>query len=253
LYRATKLGLLTLELPLAANDAAGDWNVRVTELLNHTTGHATFTYRPAARCAPVAGLAHRAIMLGGEEANLFRFARVHHAVTIVTGASDYHVAAAQRLQTILRPWGVRSTIVSAADVNKPRPLTEEEAPTWVGLAYASSGQIKPGADNPVQFVGFAIDGPVILLGTPEDNPLIAHLQAHRFLPYPAKPNVFPGAGRGYVAWQRDGIGKGQESVALVGYDADALSEAVGSFYEVVAGIDPLTPWQLPVAHSISHP
>ena len=59
-----------------------------------------------------------------------------------------------------------------AEVNKPRPLTAEQAATWCGLQYAGRGQIKPGDQNPLPFVGFAIDGPVILLGTPEDNPLI---------------------------------------------------------------------------------
>jgi hypothetical protein len=54
-----------------------------------------------------------------------------------------------------------------------------------------------------------------------------------------------------VAWQRDGVGHGQESVTLIGYDADGLSEAVGSFYEAVAGLDPLTKWTLPVKDSLS--
>ena len=54
-----------------------------------------------------------------------------------------------------------------------------------------------------------------------------------------------------MAWQRDGVGRGQESVTLIAYDADGMAEAVGSFYEAVAGIDPLTPWQMPAAHSVS--
>ena len=49
------------------------------------------------------------------------------------------------------------------------------------------------------------------------------------------------------------IGKGQESVTVIAHDAEGLSEAVGSFYEAVAGMDPLTPWILPTASSVSMP
>ena len=251
LHRATKLGTLELTLPLAANDAAGEWKITVTELLNNTAGSASFNYRPAPKCGEVAGLERRAVMLGGEDANIFRFARVNHAVTIVKGTSDYNAAAAERLQKILAPWGVKCTIVNAADVNKPRALTEDEAKTWVGMTYTGSGAIKPGDGNPLTVAGFAIDGPVILLGTPEDNPLIKFLLDQKFLPYAPKAGEFPGAGRGYLAWQRDGIGKSQESVTVIGYDAAGMSEAVGTLYEAVAGLDPLTPWTLPAANSIS--
>ncbi len=54
-----------------------------------------------------------------------------------------------------------------------------------------------------------------------------------------------------VAWQRDGIGHGQEAVTLIADDADGLSEAVGTFYEAVAGLDPLTKWALPEKDSLT--
>ena len=49
---------------------------------------------------------------------------------------------------------------------KPRSLTEDEAPTWVGLQLTGKGSIKPGDANPPILVGFAVDGPVILLEQP---------------------------------------------------------------------------------------
>jgi hypothetical protein len=192
-------------------------------------------------------------MLGGEQANLFRFARVNHAVNIVKGTADFHGPAADRLKKILEPWGVTCTIVAAADVSKPRTLTVEEAKTWVGLTYTGSGATKPGDGNPLTVAGFAVAGPVILLGSPEDNPLIKFLAEQSVLPYQPKAGEFPGAGRGYVAWQRDMLGKGQESVTVIAHDAEGLSEAVGSFYEAVAGMDPLTPWILPTASSVAVP
>jgi len=251
LYRATRLGVLELSLPLAANDPAGNWTVSVTELLNNSKGEATFAYAPAARNNAVAGLTHRALMFTGEEKNLFRFARNHQAVTIVPGTGAGEEAAAKRLVATLDPWGIKATIMSVADAGKSRALTEKEASTFVGLEFAGTGQIKPGTENGPLMSGYAVTGPVILVGTPETNEIIKQLQTSRFLPYNAAANALPGAGRGYVAWQRDAIGNMQESVTLIGYDEAGLSEAVGTFYEAIAGLEPLTRWTMPIDGSVS--
>jgi len=251
LYRAARLGVIELSLPLAANDPAGTWTVSITELLNNSKGESTFAYTPSPRNNAVAGLTHRALMFAGEEKNLFRFARNHQAVTIVPGTGAGDEAAAKRLQTILDPWGVKATLMSVADAAKPRALSEKEASTWVGLEYAGKGQIKPGTGNGPLMSGYAVTGPVILVGTPESNAIIKQLQTSRFLPFTAAANGLPGAGRGYVAWQRDAIGNMQESITLIGYDEAGLSEAVGSFYEAVAGLEPLTRWVMPIDGSIT--
>lgn len=83
--------------------------------------------------------------------------------------------AAERLIKILEPWGVRCKVMDLDKAAKSRSLTEEEAATWCGLAYAPSKAIKPGDANPPALVGFAVQGPVVLLGTPEDNPIIGFL------------------------------------------------------------------------------
>ncbi len=244
LFRATTQGLLKLALPLAANDPAGTWTVKITELLKNTSGSATFSYAPSSRNGHVLGRVRRAILLDGEEANLFRFGRTHREVTIIPGKGDY-VAATKRLVEILAPWGIRATVMDVEQASRPRSLTEDEAKTWIGLNHASSGTIKPGADNsPVQS-GFALPGAAILLGTPEDHPMIGTLLTERFLPFSPKEGLFPGRGRGTVAWQRDAIGAGQESVTLIAYDAAGMNEAVGSFYEAVAGIQALVEYGLP--------
>jgi uncharacterized protein YfaS (alpha-2-macroglobulin family) len=54
LYRATDRGTLTASLPMAANDAAGDWRISVTELLSGKEGTATLTHVPAATCGILA-------------------------------------------------------------------------------------------------------------------------------------------------------------------------------------------------------
>ena len=248
LFRATRQGTLTLSLPLAANDPAGQWKVVARDLLGKTQDTATFEYQPMGRCGSLAGSTRRAVLFAQDFANIHRFARVHRSVTIVTGKSDYNAAAAERIKKILDPWDVKCAIVNAADVNRPRELSPEEAPTWVGLEF---GRVQPGAKNSPGHVGFAVGGAVILVGTPEDNPLIAFVAKAGFLPYPPKASQFPGGGRGYLAWQRDGVGLGQESVTVIAYDAVGMSEAVGSLYEVAAGIQPLTPWELPTTNSVA--
>ncbi len=250
LHRATDRGTLAMSLPLALNDPAGKWQVTVEELLGLNRGAAAFELEAVTTCCAAAGATPRAVFFGPDRKNVFRFVRVHQSATIVPGSSPYNAAAAERLANILKPWGMECKIVPAAEAARSRSLSEDEAATWCGLDYAGRGQIKPGDGNPPQFAGFAVRGPVVLLGTPEDNPIIAFLDKQRFLPY--KPDKdFPGPGRGYVAWQRDGVGAGQESLALIAYDAEGMSEAVGSTYEAAAGIDPLTPLALPVRSEIA--
>jgi hypothetical protein len=249
LYRATDAGQLQIKLPLAANDPSGQWTVNVTELLAGHTGSATFNYKAAPQCGAVAGATPRAVFFGDDADHVYRFCRTHQHVTVVKGRGDDCIAAANRLAEILKPWGVQCTIVDAATVDKPRTLTADEAKTWVGLDF---GRATPGEGNKPEKVGFAVDGPVILLGNTADHPLIAAISKMGFLPY-APTAEMPGPGRGYIAWQRDAIGPRQESITLIGDDADGLAEAVGTFYEMVAGIEPMTRWDPPAGSAINPP
>jgi hypothetical protein len=245
LYRATREGVLHLSLPLAANDPAGEWRIGVEDLLAGCKGETAFRLAPLARCAALAGAVPRAVMIEGEHENLLRFARLHQEVTIVAGESEFSGTAAERLSRILKPWNTQASIIGAAQADKPRSLSAEEARTWIGLDHTGRGQISPGDSNRASQVGFAVRGPVILLGNPQDNALIGTLADTRYLPFATAADEFPGRGRGWVAWQYGGIGVNQESVTLIAYDAAGMDEAVGSFYQAVAGQRPLTRWDLP--------
>jgi hypothetical protein len=236
---------------LAANDPAGSWKVVIRELLNNTESEAAFTYTPPPRARSLAGVTSRAVYAANDCDNAFRFARLHHDVTIVKGASDFNNAATDRLIRVLEPWGVRCKVMPLAEAAKSRWLREDEAATWCGLVYAGRGQIKPGDGNPPSLAGFAVQGPVILLGNPDDNAIIKFLLQEQFLPYRPDKDKFPGAGRGMLAWQRDGIGPGQESITLIAYDEAGMQEAVGTLYEAVAGLEPLTRWSWPSSDAIA--
>jgi hypothetical protein len=247
IYRATRQGTLQTALPLSINDPAGTWRVVVRELLNNTEDITTFTLGSVSVCGAVAGSGRRAACFEGDTDHIFRFARVNQDVTVVIGTADYHGAVAERIGQSLIPWGIRCKVVAAAEVNKPKQIPQGAAQTWTGLAFGRVNAEAPATGH----VGFAIDGPVILIGTPEDNPLIKYVADQRFLPYKPVIDVFPGRGRGMVAWQRDAVGHGQESITLIAYDRQGMSEAVGTMYEAVAGLEPLTRWELPKKSSVT--
>ena len=248
LYRATDQGTLKLTLPLAANDPPGKWKVLVQELLNNSESAAAFNFTAPAQCGALAGRTPRAVSFGNDRENIYRFFQTFKDVTIVTGTSPYLPAAAERLAKNLLPWGVRAKIVPVAEAGKPRPISEDEAPTWVGL---DPGRAKAGSDNPLTIAGFNVGGPVILLGTPADNSIVEFALKQNFLPYVPDAQNFPGRGHGYLAWQRDAVGYGQESITLIAYDEAGMSEAVGSLQEDVSAFTPLTQWQPPATSSLT--
>ncbi len=248
LYRATDAGICALALPLAANDPAGKWTVTVKELLSGKEGAASFTYAPATNCGVAAGASARALYFPDDKPNFYNFFRNNRQIVIVKGTSDYCNAAADRLAAALEPYNVKATIMTAAEANKPRPLTAIEAATWCGTG--ASGSLKVGDANPATQVGFNLPGPTILLGNAKDNPLIGWMTTDNVLPYKVTAD-FPGTGRGMLAWNLMALGHDIESIACIANDADGLNEAVGTLYTLGAGLDPVTPLVLPTSNSIT--
>jgi hypothetical protein len=234
LYRATSGGVCEVSLPQAANDAAGAWKIEVAELLAGSAGQASFAYAPAADCGALAGATWRSVHFGNDRANIARFFRVHRQATLIVGTNEWDKAAAERLVESFKPWHITLNIVTAAEMNKPEPAPEDKylldllkKNTWCG----------PG--------GFDVPGPCILLGSPEDNPLIKAFADWKVLPYAPVKDVMPGRGRGMIAWQLDCVRQGLESIALVAHDAQGMAEAAGELYAAMACQDPITPLAFP--------
>ncbi|OPZ28207.1 MAG: hypothetical protein BWZ02_01375 [Lentisphaerae bacterium ADurb.BinA184] len=248
LYRATDNGVCALTLPLAANDAAGNWTVSVKELLTGKTGSATVAYRPSPQCGALAGAVRRAIYFEADKANVYTFFRNHRQIGIVAGTTPDSQAAAQRLAELVKPYNVTATLVPLDQASQPRPLTDEEAKTWCGTATA--GDLDANArKNPV-LAGYNLPQPTVLLGNPQDNPLIKRLLDAKVLPY--KPTAdFPGRGRGMVAWNLMTLGHDVEVIACIANDTDGLNEAVGTLFALGIGLDPLTPFALPASSSVT--
>jgi len=232
LFRATDKGLATVSLPLAANDPAGAWTITVRELLSGREGVATFQYSPIAQCGAIAGATARAVYFQPDHEQIFRFFRANKELNLVVGANAIDRKAAERIAETFKPWDIRCTIIAAADVKK-RELSDEMKPTWVGL--------RGGRD-----ADYALEKATILIGMPQDNPLIDYLARGNYLPYPVTPGQFPGAGRGYLAWQTDVLRFfNVESLTVIAEDEAGMSEAVGTLYQIMTGFDPLTQWNLP--------
>ena len=195
LLRATAGGGVKLDLQLGVNEPVGKWTVAVRELLSGEQGLATFENRPIAQCGAVAGATRRAVCFPQDEEPIFRFFRTHRNLTLVTGTSDYNRTAAARLSEILKPWGISCQTIAAADV-KPKVRPDEAKRTWTGAVG------NPDLDLP----GDA----AIVLGSPEDNPLIKSMTTGQspgfsLLPYPPAKGSFPGVGKGMIAWQTDAV------------------------------------------------
>jgi len=107
-----------------------------------------------------------------------------------------------------------------------------------------------------------VPGPCVLLGNPDDNPILKFFtekcmaglmqKPTNVLPYLPARDTFPGRSRGLVAWQIDCVGHGIESLACIAYDAEGMAEAVGTLFEAASNLRPLTDWVLP-AHSALAP
>ena len=244
LYRATAQGVCQLTLPLALNDPAGSWTVTVRELLSGQSGAATFTYTTPGNGGAIAGATPRAVFFEGDRDTIFRFFRTHKEITLVKGTDPIYDKIADRLAATLKPWDVRCTIVSAAEIT-PRVLTPEEAATWTGMAENGRTGTKPGGGNSPNVVGYNL-GNAVLIGTPADNSIIKMLESNKVLPYPLSPD-FPGHGHGLLAWTAEVASYGYEAVALIGYDEAGLQEAAGTLYEIATGLTPVTPLTQPAS------
>jgi len=251
LFRATDAGTCNVTLPLAANDAAGKWTVTVTDLLAGTKGEANFEFTPLTRARNLAGATHRAVIFEADRANMYKFFRDQRNVIIAIGDSDYNRAAAERLKKSFAPYNVACEIVVAKDV-LAREMKEDELKTRCGTVLAGSrSQINVGRDNNPAVVGWDLPHPVIVLGTPEDNVMIrALVQQHRTL-LPYRPSAtFPGKGNGMVAWSLHSLGHDVQSLFCVAYDAEGMSQAVGTLFEIGVGLEPLLPRALPASATI---
>ena len=152
------------------------------------------------------------------------------------------VPAAERLAAIMQPYNVTVQIWPLEEATKPRPLSDEEAKTWCGTRLA--GGLDANARNNPQLVGYNLPHPAVLIGSPNDNPLIKRLSEAKVLPYAVSAN-FPGPRRGMLAWNVMTLGHDVEVIACIANDPAGIEEAVGTLFMQAVGLDPLTPLVLP--------
>jgi len=195
--------------------------VEAEELLSNQKGVAAFAYAPAAQCgAP--GRRRGARPSGSAPTrpgpSAFAARTMRHDRE---GTSDFNAPRPSGWRRRCAPGACAGKIVGAADVNKPRELRR----AGQDLGRPRFRKVDPEHDEePATKVGYLLDGPAILLGMRRNNPLIAAAERLGFLPYKTGGD-FPG--RGAACWPGSGnaIGIGQESIALIAFDAAGMAEA----------------------------
>ncbi len=253
LYRAADAGVLQLELPLALNDPAGDWTIVVQELLGGHEGRADLSLPVVNRAGLLAGLEPRAYSLPADRDRIERFAQRHRVVYLVPADIPLAQAAAERLRELLAPWQLRAEILPLAQAKQTRLLSAAEAATWIGLNHTGKGSIKPDEPNSPLQVGYQLPGPTILIGDVKSHDLIAFLAQLQVLPFSAAAAGLPGVGRGALAWQRDVLAPGVESIALIAHDPAGYDEAVGTLYELISGLRPVSAVLTAQQHDLTPP
>ncbi|GMV83166.1 MAG: hypothetical protein AMXMBFR7_43500 [Planctomycetota bacterium] len=236
LFRSTEQGVLRIQLPLGVNDASGTWRVAIKELLNQKEGEQTFVTQSPAQCGALLGATRRAVYLPADEANMFRFFRLHRSVALVVGNAEYHKTQAERLAGTLARWNIACTVVPAASLKK-KERNAEMKKTWPGAPG------HPDLDMPGEAA--------ILFGAPEDDTLIAAMcptakAPKNLAPYTPLRDCYPGRGRGMLAWQVEALAYSKyESIACIAYDAEGMAEAVGTLCEIANGYRAATDTILP--------
>jgi hypothetical protein len=245
LLRATERGVLKLSLPLGANEPAGEWKVTVRELLSDKESSAAFKLTAPGQCGALVGTTPRAVMFPADYENIFRFFRLHRNIALVIGTNAYNQVQAERLEGNLSRWGITCQIVKAGDI-KAKVRSADVKKTWAGAIG------NPDLDMPADAA--------ILMGSFEDNAVLRTIaptppwagSATSVLPYPPVPDVFPGRGRGMIAWQTDCLAfYNYETVSLIAHDADGLAEAVGMVFEIASGYRPATDLVLPAVAGVT--
>ena len=155
----------------------------------------TFDYQPPLAARAIAGATLRAVFAPGDRRNVFRFARLFHDVTIVKGTSPFNDAAAKRLAEILQPWGVRCRELDLAEAAKTRPISDEEARTWVRLGFRPRQAGRRQSAGSCRLRRHGPGDPARQPAGPSDHRVTCSRQ--KFLPYATSAGDFPGVGRGW--------------------------------------------------------
>jgi len=84
---------------------------------------------------------------------------------------------------------------------------------------------------------------------PAGNVTLVLTPGRNVLPYKPSP-TFPGKGNGMVAWNIQALGHDVHALVCLAYDAEGMSQAVGTLFELGVGLDPLFPLAIPSSATI---
>ncbi len=214
IYRATDAsGMYSEKLELGRLEGAGEWKVKVKELLSGKDGMKPF--KPDTQDYPFA-------LVGPVEVNdavhILRTCLQKDKTVLVLYGSDDMKPKADAIVKLCQARKIKAKIDKAANHMKERQ----------GLAmyvmYLSWYQAP-----------LVIDQPVIIVGDRKNNPLMTRLiDTLNLSPHPITP-AYPGPGRGLLYWAKTVFGFNQDVVVVYGEDSRSLDEASDALGKILSG------------------
>jgi len=203
-YRRFTDGNLKLTLPLAANEAAGRWFVRVTELFSQRS-HGTAFLLPARQPRGIVSAAGPTMLFNKRRcADLLKRAR---SLLLVSG-DDAGRDAARELARGLQRFAVNCT------------LQQDTAALRSGAGEGS----------------LALASDAILLGSPANNLLIRHLAEERLIPVSGDAGRLP-AGVAVVFWSRSAFRSDAQTITICADDELGLRHGVETLLKMIEEAD----------------
>ena len=211
-------------IPLAQFEEPGTWTLAVRELLSGQKATATFrvgntSARWASRRGPVVAFD------GDRIASLLRSTE---PLWIVAGTEE-EAAKAESLAAALRTEQRPVEVKLAAEVNKPRSLTKEQAAEYLNAAPGNA----PTPD---------IRQPVILLGETATHPLIEAVHNSGVVPRTVTPD-YPGPGGALLCHALSAFEPDVPVVVAAASDARGVDAAIAALQAAARGRAPSTAWQ----------
>ncbi len=201
IYRATRHGKFTEELPLGSSTLHGSWQVDVKELLSGIIRSKAVKVNPSVLQASTGPVE----VVDGDR--IHRALRTKQEVLVLYGPETDRPAA-ERVATLLQKHGINALVDVASKHIKERPATRHTT------ALQQSG-------HPL-----TINKQVVLLGNVATNPLITRLvKQYRICPRQVNAN-YPGPGHALLYWAQGMFGLQNDIVTLYADDAEGLEQAI---------------------------
>ena len=209
---------------LPVNVAAGNWTLRVRELISGAFAEMPISVQPGE--LPTATLDERTVRVH-DAGRIQEFLKAKAAIVIAVDAEQAWVRPhAQRLAQALGAAGREAKVASVADAVRLPVDWNGDQPTIDGTRLWRGNVVDP---------GLFVDAPLILLGKRYENRLIEAIVRRDLLAEPPIGGCFPGPGRAIVAWAPRAFSNAHDTVCLLASDAEGVARSIDALLALKRG------------------